>query len=302
MEIIPVVPRGWCQGVVRAIQIAKNTAANHPNEKITMLGMIVHNRYVVDACTELGITCLDDPNRTRLQMLEKIDSGIVIFTAHGVSDEVRRRAKEKGLLIADATCVDVQKTHKLIEEHSRNGYVLYIGRKKHPETEGISDISDHIFVIQDIDDLNSLPQDLSPVWITTQTTISALDCNDLMQACKNKYPDAVSDIEICNATLIRQKAVQNLKNIDVLIVVGDPCSNNSRQLLKIGLRSGIKKGFLLESASQLNKEMFADADRVAVTSGSSTPDRLTSDVIKTLQKYAETGILNICSELSGPVL
>lgn len=302
MQIIPVVPRGWCQGVVRAIQIAKKTAADHPGEKITMLGMIVHNRYVVEACTALGITCIDDPGKTRLQMLEEIDSGIVIFTAHGVSDEVRHRAAEKGLQIADATCVDVQKTHRLIEEHSKTGYILYIGRRNHPETEGIADISDRIYVIQDIDDLNRLPDNLSPVWITTQTTISALDCEELMNACRRKYPNAVSDVEICNATLIRQKAVQNLQNIDVLIVIGDPRSNNSKQLLKIGLRSGIKKGFLLESASELSREMLDGADRVAVTSGSSTPDRLTSDVIKILQKYAETGILEAYGSLSGPVL
>ena len=88
MEIISVIPRGYCQGVVRAIETAKRTAAAHPHEKITMLGMIVHNQYVVEACQKLGIRFVEDTGKTRLQLLDEIDDGIVIFTAHGVSDAV----------------------------------------------------------------------------------------------------------------------------------------------------------------------------------------------------------------------
>ena len=132
MEIVKVIPRGYCQGVVRAIQIARKTAETYPDQKISMLGMIVHNRYVVEACEKLGIRCLESPGLTRLELLDQIDEGIVIFTAHGVSDAVFEKARAKGLTIVDATCPDVEKTHRLIREHTSSGDVLYIGKLNHP--------------------------------------------------------------------------------------------------------------------------------------------------------------------------
>ena len=136
MEIIKVVPRGYCQGVVRAIQTAEKTARENSGQPIHMLGMIVHNRFVVEACEKLGIHCLEARGKTRLELLDEIDHGTVIFTAHGVSDAVYEKAAAKGLHIVDATCPDVRKTHDLIRDHVAHGDVLYIGKKNHPEAEG----------------------------------------------------------------------------------------------------------------------------------------------------------------------
>lgn len=141
MEIISVVPRGYCQGVVRAINTVKDIIHRHPVEPVTMLGMIVHNQYVVQACAQQGIRILDDPRKTRLELLDQVDSGIVIFTAHGVSDAVYAKAKEKGLTIVDATCPDVRRTHDLVRQHCLKGDVLYIGRPFHPEAEGVVGLS-----------------------------------------------------------------------------------------------------------------------------------------------------------------
>ena len=283
MEIISVIPRGYCQGVVRAIETAKRTAAAHPHEKITMLGMIVHNQYVVEACQKLGIRFVEDTGKTRLQLLDEIDDGIVIFTAHGVSDAVYAKAEAKGLTVVDATCKDVERTHVLVKDHcNRGGDVIYIGRRNHPEAEG---------TISCKEDIDALPP-LHDVLITSQTTLSLLDTKELIEACQKRFPHAQVQAEICNATRIRQEAVQKLKDVDLLIVVGDPRSNNSRMLAHTGEKAGIPHAILISSIEDLKEEDIKEKNRIAVTSGSSTPNVLTSQVISFLQEYARTGIFH----------
>lgn len=292
MEIISVIPRGYCQGVVRAIETAKRTAAAHPHEKITMLGMIVHNQYVVDACQKLGIRFVEDTGKTRLQLLDEIDDGIVIFTAHGVSDAVYAKAEAKGLTVVDATCKDVERTHVLVKDHcNRGGDVIYIGRRNHPEAEGTVSLSDHIHLISCKEDIDALPP-LHDVLITSQTTLSLLDTKELIEACQKRFPHAQVQAEICNATRIRQEAVQKLKDVDLLIVVGDPRSNNSRMLAHTGEKAGIPHAILISSIEDLKEEDIKEKNRIAVTSGSSTPNVLTSQVISFLQEYARTGIFH----------
>jgi 4-hydroxy-3-methylbut-2-enyl diphosphate reductase len=288
MEIISVIPRGYCQGVVRAIQIAKQTVQSHPEEPVYMLGMIVHNRFVVDACKAIGIRFIEDPGRTRLQLLDEIDHGTVIFTAHGISDAVREKAEAKGLHVVDASCPDVIRTHTLVRKHTaEGGDVLYIGKKGHPEAEGTVGLSDRIHLITCAEDLDKLGP-LHHVLITNQTTLSLLDTKKIIEACLKKYPDAVTAKEICNATRIRQEAVMKT-DADVLIVVGDKRSNNSNQLKEIGLASGIPEAYLIDSIMDLEESMVQGKEKVAVTAGSSTPNELTQQVIDCLRKYAETG-------------
>jgi len=300
MEIIKVIPRGYCQGVVRAIRIARETAEQYQGQPIYMLGMIVHNRFVVDACEKLGIHCLESSGISRLDLLDQIESGVVIFTAHGVSDAVVHKAAAKGLTIVDATCPDVEKTHKLIREHLVHGDVLYIGKRNHPEAEGAIGIDPRVHLISCREDLKDCTG-LRNVLITNQTTLSFLDNEALIQACLEMYPDAAVQAEICNATSMRQKAVMNLTDIDLLIVVGDPHSNNSNQLREIGKKAGIPAALLIETAEDLTEAVLAGKQRIAITSGSSTPTSLTNTVIRTLEHYAETGIFEICP-LTEPIL
>ena len=290
MEIVSVVPRGYCQGVVRAIQTARKTAAEHPHEKITMLGMIVHNQYVVDACQKIGIHFVEDAGKTRLELLDEIEEGIVIFTAHGVSDAVYAKARAKGLTIVDATCPDVARTHVLVRDHCQaGGDVIYIGKPHHPEAEGTVSLSPHVHLVSSEEDVKALPP-LNRVLITSQTTLSLLDTQKIIDACSAKYPDAEVQAEICNATRIRQEAVLKLKDTDLLLVVGDPRSNNSRMLALTGKKAGIPEALLISSVEDLKEEQVKGKNRIAVTSGSSTPNALTAQVIQVLKEYAETGI------------
>mgnify|MGYP002853479659 CR=1 FL=1 len=149
MKVVRAIPCGYCKGVIRAISIARKTREENPDVPIHILGMLVHNRYVTDALNQLNITSHNEKNKTREQLLDEIDEGIVIFSAHGVSDIVREKASLKGLHLIDATCVDVLKTKELVKEKlSENYEVLYIGVQGHPEAEGI--IADDTLLLEQV--------------------------------------------------------------------------------------------------------------------------------------------------------
>ena len=178
MDIIKISPRGYCYGVVDAMVIARNASLDQSLPRpIYILGMIVHNKHVTDAFEEEGIITLDGPNR--LEILEQIEHGTVIFTAHGVSPQVKARAKEKGLVCIDATCPDVEFTHDLIREKTADDYdVIYIGKKDHPEPEGAVGVApDHVHLIETPEDVENLPDYLSDkkLIVTNQTTMSQWD-------------------------------------------------------------------------------------------------------------------------------
>ena len=302
MQIISVIPRGYCQGVVRAVRIAQKTAQENPDTPITMLGMIVHNTYVVDECRKLGIRFVEDPGKTRLQLLDEVKEGIVIFTAHGVSDAVRTRAAEKGLICVDATCPDVLKTHTLVKEHClTGGHVIYIGKKNHPESEGTVSLHENIRLVTCAEDAEKL-DDMEDMLITNQTTLSIHDVETIVSACLKRFPEAKVMNEVCSATRMRQEAVMRLHDTDVLIVVGDPRSNNSCQLAQIGRTAGIPETYLIDSILSLKEDMIRNKNRIAVTSGSSTPNAITAQVIRFLESYAETGIFDPPAEVDRRLL
>ena len=288
MEIIPVIPRGYCKGVTQAIALAKKTAKENPGVPITMLGMIVHNRYVVDALKLVNVHCVEQKGKTRLELLDEVNEGIVIFTAHGISEEVVKKAKNKGLRCVDASCSDVKVTQNLVCKAIEDGYdVLYIGKLNHPEAEAVLAISDRVHLIHNEQSLNDLNIDNDKILVTNQTTMSIIEIAKVMDRIRQLYPYAAFEKEICNATRIRQEAIQKLENIDLLIVVGDPSSNNSNKLKDIAKQSGIPDVILLESVQQLQKEQFIHKNRIAVTSGASTPTYLTQQVISYLKDYAD---------------
>src|SRR5690625_4101910 len=208
MEVIKIAPRGYCYGVVDAMVIAQN-AVRDPNlpRPIYILGMIVHNSHVNKAFEEQGVYTVD--GKSRLDLLEDINDGTVIFTAHGVSPEVKKRAEEKGLTVLDATCPDVTRTHDLIRDKVSEGYeIVYIGKKGHPEPEGAVGVApNHVHLIQTEEDVELLNITSDKILVTNQTTMSQWDVYDVMLKVQEKYPQTIMEQEICMATQVRQEAV-----------------------------------------------------------------------------------------------
>ncbi|ARD56823.1 4-hydroxy-3-methylbut-2-enyl diphosphate reductase [Bacillus safensis] len=287
MNVIKISPRGYCYGVVDAMVIAKNAALdkNLPRP-IYILGMIVHNKHVTDAFEEDGIYTLDGPNR--LDILKQVESGTVIFTAHGVSPEVRQIAEEKGLVTIDATCPDVTKTHELISEKTADGYdIIYIGKKGHPEPEGAVGVApDKVHLVETEADIEALDLTSEKLLITNQTTMSQWDVHDLMELIKEKYPHVEYHQEICLATQVRQEAVsQQAGQADLTIVVGDPKSNNSNRLAQVSMEIAGTQAYRIGDLSELKLEWLQGVKTVAVTAGASTPTPITKEVIRFLENY-----------------
>lgn len=287
MQIIKISPRGYCYGVVDAMVIARNAALDKSLPRpIYILGMIVHNKHVTDAFAEEGIITLDGNNRK--DILEKVDKGTVIFTAHGISPEVRELAKKKGLVTIDATCPDVTKTHSLIEEKTKQGYqVIYIGKKGHPEPEGAVGVApDRVHLVETPEDVEALNIDSDKLIVTNQTTMSQWDVADTMKRVQEKYPHAEAYKEICMATQVRQEAVADqATQADVTIVVGDPKSNNSNRLAQVSEEIAGTKAYRIADITELDIDWIKDAKTVAVTSGASTPTPITKEVISFLEQF-----------------
>lgn len=287
LEVLRISPRGYCYGVVDAMVLARQAAKNLDLPRpIYILGMIVHNSHVTHSFEEEGIITLDGPNR--MEILSQVESGTVIFTAHGVSPEVRKLARDKGLTTVDATCPDVTKTHDLIREKSAEGYeIIYIGKKGHPEPEGAIGIApDHVHLIEKEEEIDTLALPEGKILITNQTTMSQWDIKHIMKKLLEKFPGAEIHNEICLATQVRQEAVaEQAGQADLVIVVGDPRSNNSNRLAQVSHEVAGTKAYRISDVTELKREWLEGITKVAVTSGASTPTLITKEVITYLEQY-----------------
>ncbi|MBE6125864.1 MAG: 4-hydroxy-3-methylbut-2-enyl diphosphate reductase [Erysipelotrichaceae bacterium] len=302
MEICEVKPSGYCKGVGYALAMVKKAVWDYPDQPVYIVGMLVHNRYIVDALKTRNVITLDDSSKSKMELVESIESGVVVFTAHGIADSVKNRAIEKGLTVVDATCEFVRKTHQIIRDYLNRGYsIFYIGKKKHPESEAALSINESIILITDADDVDKINNTDKNILVTTQTTMSINDTADIIRKIRKRFPHAEIAEEICDATRRRQNAVRNLKDTDVLIVVGDPKSNNTLQLARMGSSAGIRKVLRIETARDLVNVKFSENDRIAVASGASTPKVLLDNVIAYLQthdaSYLQTDLETIVSFL-----
>jgi 4-hydroxy-3-methylbut-2-enyl diphosphate reductase len=283
MEVLKITPRGYCHGVVDAFRIARRVR-EQTQGPVHMLGMLVHNTHATDDLREQGIELVDPPDR--LAGLEQIKEGTVIFTAHGVSPQVKQRAVERGLTPIDATCSDVVRTHELVADLANKGYdVVYIGRKGHPEPEGVmGEAPGRVHLVQDPADIDALDLRGDRIAVTCQTTLSMWDTEDLIGRVRGRYPQAEVYNEICRATQERQEAaVEAAKDVDVVIVVGSTRSSNSLRLVEVVKKLGGKPAYLVDSLEELQTEWFRGARRVGVTSGASTPSQLTRRVIEHIE-------------------
>lgn len=290
MEVIKISPRGYCYGVVDALQIVRQAAKDPVLPRpIYIIGQIVHNRHAIEELTALGVVTLDGHDRASI--LEQVREGTVIFTAHGVSPLIKRQAKERGLHCIDATCPDVTVTHDLVRELVAKGYyILYIGKKGHPEPEGVlGEVPGHISLIEDEIDVDALvltAEQQEKLAVSTQTTLSQWDTRRVIDYIKVRYPEAEVHVDICAATQSRQEAVvAQAKGADLTVVVGDPRSNNTNRLVQVSEELARVPAVRIEDLSQLKTEWLEGKRRVAVTAGASTPSQLTREVIRFLEQY-----------------
>jgi len=273
-------PRGFCAGVVRAIDIVQ-IALEAFGAPIYVRKEIVHNSYVVNDLAEKGAIFVNE--------LDEVPEGArVIYSAHGVSPAVRERAKERGLKVVDATCPLVTKVHVEAIKFAKQGYSLVlIGHRDHDEIEGTQgeapDVTQVVSTVQEV--ANLVVPDPNRVAYLTQTTLSLDEARDMIQALKNKFPNIVGphSQDICYATENRQVAVKNVAHdADLVLVVGSTNSSNSNRLVEVS-KNLHTNSYLIDTADAIRPEWLQGVDTVAVTAGASAPEVLVKDVVEYLQ-------------------
>ena len=286
MIINKIEPQGFCGGVKNAIDIAKMAIKNENNIKpIYLLGSLIHNEHVMRSLEDLGLILIDDKNKTRLELLDEIKSGSVIFSAHGVSDKVYLKAKEKNLNIIDATCPFVKIVHNNIKKYLNLGYdIIYIGTKGHPECEGVLGISDKIKLITNKIDALYYQNKNDNIYLSTQTTLSIYEIDEIINILKNKFKNIIIDNKICNATTVRQEAIYNAKKTDLFIIVGDQKSSNTKKLYNIAKEKF--NAIMINDKNDLDINLLKNINEISITSGASTPSYLVDEIIKYINKIS----------------
>lgn len=281
-EILMAQPRGFCAGVDRAINIV-NEALTRFGAPIYVRHEIVHNAYVVNELRDKGAVFVDG-------LHEVPKGGIVVFSAHGVSQEVRKDAQERGLQVYDATCPLVTKVHLEVVKMCKDGFtVLMIGHAGHPEVEGtMGQVKEGVFLIEKIEDVESLPFSVDEkIAFVTQTTLSVDETKEIVDALTKKFPNIVQPRkqDICYATQNRQDAVKFMApQVDVVIVVGSAASSNSNRLRELSEKLGVPS-YMVDAPDQLKAEWFVGKKRVGLTAGASAPESLAQSIVKRIQEF-----------------
>lgn len=287
MKVIKITPRGYCHGVVNALQIVAKVLADETVPKpIYLLGEIVHNQNITDVLTKKGIITLT--GNTRSEMLQTVSTGTVIITAHGIDPHLITEANQKGLNVVDATCVDVYRTHDVIKERLSEGYdVIYIGKKNHPEPEGAIGIDkNRIHLVSNLSDIENLKLANDKLCITNQTTMSVWDTAKIMNQAKELYPTLEIINEICSSTSMRQEAVSEMAKLcDLTVVVGDPKSNNTNRLVQISEEIAGTPAIRVNNLEELDPQLLTNYEIIGVTSGASTPTIITSEIINFIESF-----------------
>ena len=289
-EILMAQPRGFCAGVDRAIHIV-DEALTRFGAPIYVRHEIVHNVYVVNELREKGAVFVEE-------LHEVPRGGIVVFSAHGVSQEVRRDAEERGLQVYDATCPLVTKVHLEVAKMCKDGFtVLMIGHAGHPEVEGtMGQVKEGVFLVEGLADVAGLPfaADEKMAFVT-QTTLSVDETKEIVAALTQKFPKIVQPRkqDICYATQNRQDAVKFMApQVEVVIVVGSATSSNSNRLRELSEKLGVPS-YMVDAPEQLKPEWFAGKKRVGLTAGASAPESLAQAIVARIQEFGPRQVRNL---------
>jgi len=280
MQVLLANPRGFCAGVDRAIEIVERAITLH-GAPIYVRHEVVHNKFVVDNLRKKGAVFVED--------LDEVPAGAtLIFSAHGVSQAVRRDAEARVLRVFDATCPLVTKVHvEVAKMRGQQREIIMIGHKGHPEVQGTMGQSDGgMYLVEGPEDVAKLKvKDESNLAFVTQTTLSVDDAQVTIDALEARFPAIVGPKrdDICYATQNRQDAVKTLaRQCDLVIVVGSPNSSNSNRLREVARNQGVD-AYMVDNAGELKPEWLAGKARVGVTAGASAPEVLVKDVIDRLK-------------------
>ena len=286
-DIVLAEPRGFCAGVDRAIEIVER-ALKKFGAPIYVLHEIVHNTYVVNDLKAKGAIFIED-------LAEVPPGATLVFSAHGVSQAVRKEAQERGFQIFDATCPLVTKVHVEVAKLHREGYeFIMIGHKGHPEVEGtMGQLSDGIYLVEEASDVPHVRvKDPSRLAVVTQTTLSVDDAAEILRAVKKHFPEVrePKKQDICYATQNRQDAVKVMApQVDVVVVVGSPTSSNSNRLRELAERLGTP-AYMVDAAEDVQAEWLDGRSKVGLTAGASAPDVLVQAVISRLRELGATTV------------
>ncbi len=290
MKVILAKPRGFCAGVVRAIEIVER-ALDKYGPPVYVRHEIVHNKWVVDALKARGARFVEE-------LSEVPPNAITIFSAHGVAKKVEAEGRERGLRVLNATCPLVSKVHAQGRHYVRNGRTLVlIGHAGHPEVEGtLGQISGPVVLVQTEEDVNALalPED-TPIAYVTQTTLSVDDTRGVIAAIFRKFKNVIGPgtEDICYATQNRQMALLELtKLVDVIFVVGAKNSSNSNRLRELGLEAGVPT-HLIANGGEIEPEWLDGCEVVGITAGASAPEVMVRDVINALRRRAQVEVYTL---------
>ncbi len=293
MKVILAKPRGFCAGVVRAIEIVER-ALDKYGPPVYVRHEIVHNKWVVDALKARGARFVEN-------LSEVPPDAITIFSAHGVARKVEVEAAERGLRVLNATCPLVSKVHAQGRHYLRNGRtVVLIGHRGHPEVEGtLGQIPGPVLLVQSEADVEALNlADDTPIAYVTQTTLSVDDTRGIIAALFRRFKDVLGPgtQDICYATQNRQTALLELtKLVDVIFVVGARNSSNSNRLREIGMEAGIPT-YLVANGSEILPECLHDVEVVGITAGASAPEVMVRDVINALRRITSVEVFTLPGE------
>ena len=287
MKVLLANPRGFCAGVNMAIECL-DEAIRRVGPGIYVYHEIVHNKFVVERFTKQGVRFVNSLDEVPL-------GGILLFSAHGVSPEIRQVAKERRLQTVDATCPLVTKVHLEAIRYANQGFhIILIGHEGHDEVIGtMGEAPQSITLVETPEEVARLPFTSSDrLAYLTQTTLSVDEANAVIQALRSRYPhiDSPKKEDICYATTNRQDAVKGLvESADVLIVLGSQNSSNSRRLMEIGASRGVPS-YLVDGAAELKTEWFEEAGTVVITAGASAPETVVLDCIEFLRQHFDADV------------
>lgn len=279
-KIIIAKPHGFCFGINRAIKIAQDTAKKYSDKKIYFLGELAHNQHVVDW---LG----KDLNIKTIQSINEVpQSSVVIIRAHGVSPDIYQQAEDRNLIVVDATCPLVLKSHQTVKKlTSENKKIIFLCNKiDHDETIGIVGENPKLITPVTLDKIFGFKiNDPQNTVVLTQTTLSTLETQKALDFLKNKYPSLTILPHICQATTERQNAIIDLaKKYKFVIIVGSPTSANSNSLRSVAKSVGATS-YIVDNASQIKPDWFTNQKNIVVSSGASTPEDVLKKVIEKIK-------------------